>query len=167
MPHFREFIDPNFLCNLDFMDERGNYTSKIVTIKSVTKEEIHNGKGGKETVATVHTAETKPFVLSKTNMKTIVRLTRKPNTDDWTGERVELYIAEGIKAFGNLHDVIRVRDKRIAPAAPVDYTKQQATLRACTTLDELQRVYIAMTAAEKAGCLAVKDEMKLKLTNTQ
>lgn len=163
MPHFREFIDPNFLCNLDFMDDRGNYISKVVTIKSVTKEEIHNGKGGKETVATVNTDETKPFVLSKTNMKTIVRLTRKPNTDDWTGDRIELYIAEGIKAFGNLHDVIRVRNKHIAPAEPVDYTMQREALRACTTIEDLQRVYIAMTVAEKSGCLDVKDEMKTKL----
>jgi len=97
MPHFREFIDPNFLCNLDFLNDQGQYYRKIVTIKNVTKEEVHNGKGGTEIVATVHTAETKPFVLSKTNMKTIVTMTKKVNTDEWKGERIELFIAENIK----------------------------------------------------------------------
>jgi len=93
MPHFKEFIDPNFLCNIDFLDNNGNYTRKTVTIKNVTKEEIHNGKGGSELVATVHTGETKPFVLSKKNLKTLIRLTKKINTDDLARQRIELFIA--------------------------------------------------------------------------
>ena len=65
MPHFREFILAQFSLQPRFYERGGNYISKIVTSKKSTKEEIHNGKGGKEIVATVHTAETKPFVLIK------------------------------------------------------------------------------------------------------
>lgn len=164
MPHFREYIDPNFLCNLDFLNDKGAYYRKIVTIKDVTKEEVHNGKGGTEIVATVHTVETKPFVLSKTNMKTIVTLTKKVNTDDWKGERIELFIAENIKAFGNLFDVIRVSKTKPAPAVEVDYTEQHLTLKSCTTLEELQRIYTAFTADQKAATVNTKDEMKTKLS---
>ena len=167
MPHFRDFIDPNFLCNLDFLNDQGQYYKKIVTIKNVTKEEVHNGKGGTEIVATVHTNETKPFVLSKTNMKTIVSLTKKVNTDDWKGERIELFIAENIKAFGNLFDVIRVSKARPAQVKPVDYSTQIATLRACKTLDELKNTFIGLSKDEQTATFSVKEEMKAKLTPAQ
>jgi len=164
MPHFKEFIDPNFLCNIDFLDNNGQYQRKVVTIKKVTKEEIHNGKGGSELVATVHTAETKPFVLSKKNLKTLIRLTKRINTDDWVGQRIELFISENVKAFGSLFDVIRIADKRIEPAQKVDYTEQHLSLKSCTTISQLQEVYTAFTPDQKAATLATKDEMKAKLT---
>ena len=167
MPHFKEFIDPNFLCNIDFLDNNGNYTRKIVTIKTVTKEEIHNGKGGSELVATVHTGETKPFVLSKKNLKTLIRLTKKINTDDWVGQRIELFISENVKAFGSLFDVIRIADKKIAPAQTVDYTEQHLILKSCTTLAELQKAYTAFTREQATATLNTKDAMKIKLTPPQ
>ena len=74
-----------------------------------------------------------------------------------------MYIAEGIKAFGNLHDVIRVRENG-STAVPVDYTKQQDAKRMHYNLMSCSAFCIlVMSAAEKAGCLAVKDEMKTKL----
>lgn len=164
MPHFKEFIDPNFLCNIDFLDDKGSYIRKIVTIKNVTKEEIHNGKGGSELVATVHTAETKPFVLSKKNLKTLIRLTKKINTDDWVGQRIELFISENVKAFGSLFDVIRIADKRIEPAKKADYTKQEEILKACLTLDELKAAYTSLTPAEQAATAQLKDKLKTTLS---
>jgi len=163
MPHFKEFIDPNFLCNIDFLDDKGNYIRKIVTIKNVTKEEIHNGKGGTELVATVHTSETKPFVLSKKNLKTLIRLTKKINTDDWVGQRIELFISENVKAFGSLFDVIRIADKHIEPAKKQDYTKQENLLKACLTLDELQAAFLSLTGVEQRAVNSLKDELKKTL----
>ncbi len=164
MPHFKEFIDPNFLCNIDFLDNNGQYQRKTVTIKNVTKEEIHNGKGGLELVATVHTGETKPFVLSKKNLKTLIRLTKKINTDDWVGQRIELFISENVKAFGSLFDVIRIADKKIAPAQAVDYTEQHLSLESCTTLKQLQEVYTAFNREQQAATVTTKDKCKTKLT---
>jgi len=164
MPHFREFIDPNFLCNLDFLDDNGTYQRKTVTITGVTKEEIHNGKGGSELVATVHLAETKPFVLSKKNLKTLVRITRKINTDAWKGVRIELFIAENQKAFGNIFDVIRVTEKLPAPAKTIDYSQQEKMLRECKTITDLQTIYTGFSVDQKNGTVSVKEEMKAKLT---
>jgi hypothetical protein len=164
MPHFREFIDPNFLSNIDFLNEKGQYIKKIVTITNVSKQEIHNGKGSSEMVPTVHLKETKPLVLSKRNLKTIIAITRKINTDEWKGQRIELGIKEGVKAFGELHDVIRVTARPIPPAAPVDYSAQAAALRACATLESLQATYMSLTPEAKAATATVKDEMKQKLS---
>ena len=164
MPHFKEFIDPNFLCNIDFLDNAGQYQRKIVTIKKVTKEEIHNGKGGSELVATIHTAETKPFVLSKKNLKTLIRLTKKINTDDWINQRIELFISENVKAFGSLFDVIRIADKKIEPAVKPDYSKQEQLLRSCLTLDELRAAFTSLTPSEQAAMVTLKDQLKTTLT---
>ena len=163
MPHFKEFIDPNYLCNVDFLNNNGQYDRKIVTITKVTKEEIHNGKGGAELVPTVHLAETKPFVLSKKNLKTILRLTKQIDTDNWIGCRIELFIAENIKAFGNVFDVIRVADKKIAPVIAVDYSAQEAILRNCLTLEELRAAYTSLTPAQQLATVNLKDELKKTL----
>ena len=166
MPHFKEFIDPNFLCNIDFLNNNGVYERKIVTIKGVTKEEIHNGKGGTELVATVHTVETKPFVLSKKNLKTIIRITRKINTDDWVNQRLELFIAENLKAFGQMFDVIRVSDKIVPAAKPIDYSLQNKMLRECKTIEDLQTVFSGFTPEQRVATAVTKDEMKTKLTTS-
>jgi hypothetical protein len=164
MPNFREFIDPNFLCNIDFLDDAGKYTRKIVTIKKVTKESIHNGKGGTESVATVHTAETKPFVLSNHNMKQLVRLTRKPNTDDWVGVRIELFISENVKAFGMLHDVIRIAPTLPAQGKSADYSLQIKMLNECKDIEALKTVYGSFTPDQKQSTLTIKDKRKNELS---
>ena len=89
--------------------------------------------------------------------------TKKVNTDDWKGIRIELYILENQKAFGSMWDVVRVAEKQIAPERPVDYSKQIETLRKCTSLDELRAAYSSLTSAEQAATVSVKDELKTKL----
>lgn len=163
MPHFREFIDPNFLCNLDFLNDQGQYFKRIVTIKNVTKEEVHNGKGGTEIVATVHTEETKPFVLSKINMKVIIMLSKKVNTDGWKGERIELYIKEGLKAFGSIYDVIRVSTSKPAPLQPKDYSKQEQQLRNCENQEQLKTAYLSLSKEEQGALYNLKEELKKTL----
>lgn len=167
MPHFKEFLDPNYLCNIDFLNNDMQYIRRIVTITDVKKEQVHDGKSKKsepETVAALHFKECKPLILSNRNLKTILRLTKKVNTDDWKGIRIELYILENQKAFGSMWDVVRVAEKQIAPERPVDYSKQIETLRKCTSLDELRAAYSSLTSAEQAATVSVKDELKTKLS---
>ena len=165
MPHFKDFLDPTFLSNIDFLDNSGKYVRKIVTIADVKKAQVHSGKGNLATTeTTVVTRETKPFVLSNRNFKTLIRATRKPNTDDWKGIRIELFIRENVKAFGEMWDVVTVNPVLPTQTRTVDYSNQTASLRACKTLVELQSVYMAFTADEKAGTLSVKDELKTQLT---
>jgi len=165
MPHFKELLDPNFLSNIDFINDKMKYDKKLVTIESVQRETTHNGKGGDETVTTLHFKECKPLILSNRNFKTILRSTKLVNTDQWKGIVIELTILENVKAFGQLWDVVRIG--RVTPptnAKPVDYTNQIATLRGCTTLENLQFEYTALDRTAQAALVKVKDEMKKKLT---
>lgn len=167
MPHFKEFLDTNFLSNIDFINDSMKYDRKIVTITDVKKEVTHNGKGGTDTVTTLHFKECKPLILGKKNFKTILLMTKKVDVDDWKGLRIELYILENQKAFGELWDVVKISTTKVAPAVKVDYTEQHLILKSCTTLAELQKAYTAFTREQATATLNTKDEMKIKLTPPQ
>ena len=46
---------------------------------------------------------------------------------------------------------------------PIDYTRQNNMLKACTTLEQLATTFKGFTSAEQKATVTVKDEMKLKL----
>lgn len=90
-----------------------------LTIKSVSEDELPNHKGLMEKKYVVHFKETeKGLVLNKTNAKTIINLYGR-ETNDWAGKRVTLY-AEKVKAFGEMHNAVRVK-------APVAAVPEQST----------------------------------------
>ncbi len=167
MPHFKEFLDTNFLSNIDFINDSMKYDRKIVTITDVKKEVTHNGKGGTDTVTTLHFKECKPLILGKKNFKTILLMTKKVNVDDWRGTKIELYILENQKHFGELWDVVKISNTKIAPAVAVDYTEQHLSLESCTTLKQLQEVYTAFNREQQTATVTTKDKMKTKLTPAQ
>jgi len=163
MPHFKEFLDPNFLSNIDFINDKMEYTRMIVTITGLTKETTHNGKGGSDKANVLHFKEVKKMILSPKNFKTILHLTKKVNVDEWNGTKIELYILENQKHFGEFWDIIRVAEKKIAPDVPIDYTKQENLLKACLTLDELQAAFLSLTGVEQRAVNSLKDELKKTL----
>jgi hypothetical protein len=170
MPHFKEFLDPNFLSNVDFLNDKMQYERKIVTITELKKEQVHDGKSKRnepETVASLHFAECKPLILSNRNFKTILQMTKKVNVDDWKGVKLELYILENQKAFGQMWDVVRVSTNKVNPGAPADYSKQSEQLRACTTFEALKATFLGMTKQEQIAMAKVTEEMKTKLTPKQ
>jgi hypothetical protein len=167
MPHFKEYLDTNFLSNIDFINDNMRYDRKIVTITDVKREVTHNGKGGTETVTTLHFKECKPMIFGKKNFKTVLLMTKKVDVDDWKGLKIELFILENQKAFGELWDVIRVSPTKPVQAKAVDYTEQHLSLKSCTTLEQLQKVYTAFSREQQVATVATKDKMKQTLTPPQ
>ena len=49
------------------------------------------------------------MLLNSTNAKKIKILARTPYIEEWTGQRIQIYVQEGVKAFGELHDALRIR----------------------------------------------------------
>lgn len=100
-----------------------NGNDVTVTIKTVVMEEM-GGQETEEKPVVMFDKATKGMVLNKTNGLTIADL-YGPETDNWTGKRVTLYSAK-VKAFGAVHDAIRIRpqvppptQRDTPPAAPV------------------------------------------------
>lgn len=100
-------------------------TGILVTIHSVTQENVAKEGAEPEHKWVVHFAETeKPMVLNSTNGQLIAKITGSDETDDWTGHKVVLYEDPSITFGGKLVGGIRVRAPkvRVAPivsAAPV------------------------------------------------
>ena len=84
-----------------------------VTIQRVASELV----GGKDTrlIAYFH-GKQKGLVLNKTNAKAIAAIADSPETDDWEGTTVQLYVTQ-IEFQGEMTDAVRVRVPRRPAAA--------------------------------------------------
>jgi hypothetical protein len=114
--HFKKLRNPNYVGSWDLADENGKYHDRNVTITNVTKENVHDGKGGTEECTIVHLKETKPMVANSTNLRMIAKICDSPYIEDWSGKVVGLTVMK-VKAFGEMHDAIRVK-KPIATTLP-------------------------------------------------
>ena len=164
--HWKVLINPLYI---------GAYMVDKDTTVKITKvvREIVKGENGKSEECTIAYLEgTKPFILNRTNSKTIAKLYGTPYIEDWIGKLITLFPTT-TKVAGETVECLRIRPTKpvqSAPqqntpnqSAPVDYTNQIATLRNCTTLEALQFEYSAMNRAAQSATAAVKDEMKIKL----
>ena len=91
--------------------------SPIVTIERVEMEEVGAQGQPKEQKPVVYFKDkVRGLVLNKTNANAITRIAGSPDTDDWVGVQVELFVAQ-VEFAGDIMSAIRVRAPRKAPAA--------------------------------------------------
>ena len=155
--HWKKYFHPDYIGA--YALEPGE--EKTVRIKHVKQEQVTGMNGKKEECTVAHLDGEKPFILNRTNCKTIAKIYGSPFIEDWSGKSVTIYAAK-VSAFGEEVEALRIR-QRIPQQTKVDYTAQVKAVEACKTLDELQAVYLAFTPEQKAATVAVKDKMKLKL----
>ena len=105
--HFKKLRNPDYLGSWDLADANGVFKNRILTIKEVKKEMVHDGKGGKDECVTVLFHESKPMIMNSTNLKTIHKTLDTPYIEDWEGKKIEITV-EKVKAFGEIHDALRV-----------------------------------------------------------
>jgi hypothetical protein len=141
-----------------------------MTIKKTSKEQVTGANGKKEECFVCYFTEAeKPMILNRTNAKTITKVVGSPFVEDWIGKRVILGV-DTVSAFGEMTEALRVRNikpQQAAPTKAIDYSEQEAALRACETLEQLQGAYIALTAEAKKKLAGIKDEIKTKLTKSE
>ena len=82
-----------------------------------------------------------PNIVLK-NCKTALR---SPYIEDWAGKQIAVYVEKGLKAFGGVHDVLRVRP--VAPRVIIDLEPSKKLLNACKSYDELMKVFKAQSIA--------------------
>jgi hypothetical protein len=156
--HWKKLTNPDYI---------GTYIlapgeERTVKISHVKREQVAGINGKKEECTVAHLVGEKPFILNRTNAKTITKLYGSPYIEDWAGKLITIYAAK-VSAFGEEVEALRIRNVKPRPAQPVDYSAQIASLRACATLESLQATYMSLTPEAKAATVNVKDEMKTKL----
>ena len=116
--HWKKVVsDPTYIGEADF--EPGE--EKVLTIGSINSKETIVTNEGKSTKAVVHWVEKeKSMILNVARAKAIQKATGSPWMDDWIGKKVQLYIDNKVKAFGEIVSAVRVR-----PYAPRVQQKQE------------------------------------------
>ena len=86
-----------------------------LTIRSVTLEEVQHGTEKDQVLAIWFFKTDKGFIVNRTNANIIGKL-HSDETDNWVNKRVTLY-PTSVRAFGQVHEVIRVRETVPPPPA--------------------------------------------------
>lgn len=98
--------NPNFLGSWDLYDAPGKTIT--VTIRSIESETVTNA-GKTDTVTVCHFVEpVKPMILNLTNRKTLTKLYETKSSSHLVGKRITIGF-EKVKAFGSIHDALRIR----------------------------------------------------------
>lgn len=101
--------NPNYLGSWD-LDDLPNREVTLTIAKIVDEEVVTNGKT--EVCTACHWTNTafKPMILNVTNKKTLCKLYKTKETDKLCGKAVTIGI-DKVKAFGSVHDALRIRQK--------------------------------------------------------
>ena len=83
---------------------------KILTIKSIDREEIVSNNGRKEVVPVCRFHEdVPPMALNKTNMRTMESITGSDKIEDWYGKKIVVYVQKNIKFGKDLVSGLRIK----------------------------------------------------------
>jgi len=133
----------------------------VLTIKSSGVEQVANTDGKKQDCLVIHFMEqVKPMILNTTNAKIISKVHQTPYMEQWVGKKIQIY-ARRIRAFGEDVDALRVRDF-VPKSVTIDPAKAIASINACTTLDELKKLYTSLSKDEQGhpDVIKAKDTKK-------
>ncbi len=131
--------------------------AKIVEIE-ISPIKSQNGKDEMVPVARFENAP--PMVLNITNCRTIASL-YGPNYDDWAGKSIQIF-ATMVNSFGKQEMALRIREAIPDTAENID--NHIDDLNACKSMDELQKVFMALPKHLKPKLVSVKDQMKEQLS---
>ncbi len=108
--HWKSLTNPNYLGGYSIPEGK----DIVVTIDYVRREEVVGAQGKKEFEVVAHLKDgVLPFILNKTNMKTIQKLYGSPYIEDWGGRAIQIYFDSTVK-FGRE----TVGGLRIRPLVP-------------------------------------------------
>jgi len=98
---------------------KGTDLDKPLTLK-IKDVEIQRlgGEGGDEKPVLSFVGHPKGLVLNKTNAATIATIVNSDDTDDWTGQRVELY-KDSVLMHGQRTACVRIRAPRGSAGADI------------------------------------------------
>jgi predicted RecB family endonuclease len=165
LTHWKKMVNPKYLGSHDLFISDGKYSEVTVEITNVQVEEVIGENSKKDNCLVAHLKGMKPLIVNRTNAKTISKLAGSPAIEKWVGVQVILTVSK-VKAFGQVHDAIRVKDQK-PNVTPRDYSKQIEAINACADINALVQVWSGLDGDAKTACLAVKDSRKKQLEQSK
>ena len=101
--HFEKLFPSRFVRASDIEDKGEVH----LTVRGVRVEDVHNRENNtKEQKPILYFfGSNKGLVLNRTNAETIAKL-HGPDTEQWAGKRISLYVERGVRAFGRVWDTV-------------------------------------------------------------
>lgn len=146
--------NPNFLGSWDIEDQPGREI--VLTIEKIVDEEVITNTQ-KEVCTVCHWIDKnfKPMILNITNKKTICKLYKTKETEKLKGKSVAIGI-ERVKAFGDIHDALRIR-KRIPAQASGNIPKCEQCGKELTAYGNMTAEQLAAYTKKKYGRVICAD----------
>jgi hypothetical protein len=144
--HWKKLVNPDYI---------GAYAlpkgeDLTLTIANVAREMVTGTGGKKEECTVIHWTEknVKPFILNKTNAKTIQKIYGTPYIEEWEGKRITLYAAS-TRLAGEEVECLRIRPTaptlpQVAPGTPL-YDNVLKALKAGYTFAQIEKKYALST----------------------
>ncbi len=157
--HYKDFFKSNVLTDGDFNFDQDT----VVTIAQVADVELETREGKQMTTCLILDGYGKPMKAPNIVLKNCKTALRSPYIEDWVGKQVAIYVEKGLKAFGGVHDVLRVRP--YAPRVQVDLEPARTALKACQNYQDLLATYNKFDATIKnnPAILGLCKQLKLQL----
>lgn len=153
--HWKKTFDSSYLGSCDLED--GKDLKAVIKCVTVQKVKNTDGKEQERNVATFTDPKLKPMVLNVTNCKTIKKFAGSPYINDWNNIAVQIYVKDDIRAFGEVTDGLRIRDKQPVMTKPklekgsTAYSGVVAKIKSKEkTLDDAKKVYDISPDVEKS-----------------
>ncbi|HLT42627.1 MAG TPA: hypothetical protein VKZ95_07985 [Sphingobacteriaceae bacterium] len=158
--HWKKAFNSNYLGAVDLP----GYKDIVATIKEV-RLEVTKGTKEKEKKNIAYFAENiKPMILNVENSKTVRALAGGSNfLEDWNDVKVQIYVKEGVQAFGTVTDALRIRNHH--PKQKLDTSKALQDIRGCRSKEELRKMYLSLDKSIQSDpeIIKLKDELKISL----
>ena len=138
--NYKDYFESSVLNNGDF----DNDNDTIVKILSAQDMKIKTRDGDIVTLCAMLEGYKLPFRVNATVAKNIHKALKTPYPDEWPGKHITVYILKGLVAFGESHDVPRVR-----PVAPRVQVAGPATPE---QIEDIRHGFERIKQDEKAYC---------------
>ena len=115
--HYKDYFESSVLNDGDFDRDK----DVVVKILKAQDMKIKTRDGDLVTLCAMLEGFTLPFRINSTVGKSISKALKTPYPDDWAGQHISVYVLRDLRAFGDVHDVPRVRPvaPRVQVAGPI------------------------------------------------
>jgi len=104
--HWKQLVNPDYIGAYSLPEGK----DMNVTIDKIVRELVTGTGGKKEECTVAYLKNQKPFILNKTNCKTIQKITGTPYIEEWSGVTITIYAAV-TKLKGEDVECLRIREK--------------------------------------------------------
>lgn len=148
LTHWKKLVNPDYIGAYSL--QKGQ--DLTVTIQSVGREMVTGSNGKKEECTVAKLKGQKPFIINRTNAKTITQVHGTPFIEEWAGKQITLYVST-TKVAGEDVECLRIRKtKPELPKLDVGGEKWEDAKLAVengTTVENIKKYYKLTNEAER------------------